>query len=103
MPIDNRWYGRIDDEWWGERGLVAALHELNPLRVRYSVERLRRGQPTTTRVLDLGCGGGLVAEALATAGLDVVGLDASPPSLRTARDHARRGAACDARARILRR
>jgi 2-polyprenyl-6-hydroxyphenyl methylase/3-demethylubiquinone-9 3-methyltransferase len=86
MPTDNRWYDRLDDEWWDQRGLVAALHELNPLRVRYFVERLRREQPSATRVLDLGCGGWLVAEALASAGLEVVGLDAS---LRDARDHAR--------------
>jgi len=88
VPIDNRWYDRLDDEWWDERGLVAALHELNPLRIRYFVERLRRERPAASRVLDLGCGGGLVAEALESAGLEVVGLDASLPSLRAARDHA---------------
>ncbi len=89
MPVDNRWYDRLGSEWWDERGLVAALHELNPLRVRYFVETLRRERPAASHVLDLGCGGGLVAEAVAAQGYAVTGLDASLPSLRAARDHGR--------------
>ncbi|MEE8338187.1 MAG: methyltransferase domain-containing protein, partial [Dehalococcoidia bacterium] len=77
MPVDNRWYDRLGSEWWDERGLVAALHELNPLRVRYFVETLRRERPAASHVLDLGCGGGLVAEAIAAQGYAVTGLDAS--------------------------
>ena len=93
--VDNRWYDDLGDGWWDPRGPVAALHELNPVRVDYFDEVLRRELPEGERplVLDLGCGGGLVAEALAARGCAVLGLDASLPSLRTARRHARAGAA----------
>ncbi len=90
MPIDNRWYDGLGAAWWDTRGPVAALHELNPVRVAYFVEVLRRERPAARRVLDGGCGGGLVAEALAREGFNVVGLDASLPSLRAAREHASR-------------
>ena len=89
MPIDNRWYDALCGGWWERRGPVAALHEVNPVRVRYFVEALRRERPGARRVLDLGCGGGLVAEALAREGFEVAGLDASLPSLLVAREHAR--------------
>ena len=95
LPIDNRWYDGLGAAWWDPHGLVAALHELNPVRVAYFVETLRRERPAARRVLDGGCGGGLVAEALAREGFDVVGLDASLPSLpslRAAREHATREA-----------
>ena len=66
------------------------------MRVGYFAEVLRRELPEARRrpvVLDLGCGGGLVAEALAQRGCAVLGVDASLPSLRTARRHARAGGA----------
>ena len=90
MPVDNRWYDGLGASWWDPDGPVAALHELNPVRVAYFAETLRRVRPDAerTRVLDAGCGGGLVADALARDGIEVVGLDASLPSLRAAREHA---------------
>lgn len=101
MPVDNRWYDRLGSEWWDERGLVAALHELNPIRVGYFVEALRQERPDASRVLDLGCGGGLVAEAIAAEGYAVTGVDASLPSLRAARDHGRSAYYCGGDASAL--
>jgi 2-polyprenyl-6-hydroxyphenyl methylase/3-demethylubiquinone-9 3-methyltransferase len=94
VPINNRWYDRLGSERWDERGLVAALHEVNPVRVGYFIETLTRERPDASRVLDLGCGGGLVAEAVAAEGYAVTGLDASLPSLRAAREHGRSAAYC---------
>ncbi len=88
MPIDNRWYDTLGARWWDPRGPVAPLHEVNPVRSAYFVEVLRGLGHHTARVLDLGCGGGLLAEALAAEGFEVVGLDASLPSLRAASEHA---------------
>lgn len=90
MPINNDWYDELGDAWWEPRGPVAALLEFNPVRAGYFLEVLRRELPGVgrPRVLDVGCGGGLVAEALAERGCAVVGLDASLPSLRAARRHA---------------
>jgi len=92
-PVDNRWYDDLGDGWWDPRGPVAALHELNPVRVDYFTEVLRREltEADRPRVLDLGCGGSLVTEALAERGCEVLGLDASLPSLRTAQRHSHHG------------
>lgn len=90
MPVDNRWYDELGPRWWATRGPVAALHEVNPVRVAYFAQAIRRAFPALVRprVLDVGCGGGLVAEALAREGFAVTGIDASLPSLSAARDHA---------------
>lgn len=91
--INNQWYDDLGDAWWDRRGPVAALHEFNPVRVGYFLEALQRELPDSLpsvgrpRVLDLGCGGGIVAETLIEGGCEVVGLDPSLPSLRVARRH----------------
>ena len=89
MPIDNRWYDELGDDWWDPRGPVAALHDFNSARTAYATGVIRGAMPEVTRprVLDVGAGGGLFSATLATAGFEVVGIDASKPSLRTARKH----------------
>ena len=87
MPdVDNSWYDALGDRWWDERGPVRALHEVNPVRLAYFLGVL--GELRRRRVLDLGCGGGLMTEPYARAGAVAVGLDPSRPSLRAARRHA---------------
>ncbi|HXF96096.1 MAG TPA: bifunctional 2-polyprenyl-6-hydroxyphenol methylase/3-demethylubiquinol 3-O-methyltransferase UbiG [Gemmatimonadales bacterium] len=78
---------RVPGIWWSDRGPFAGLHQLNLVRVDY----LRRvfGGFGGKRVLDVGCGGGVLAEALAREGAQVTGLDPSPKSLAAARAHAR--------------
>lgn len=80
--------GKFDglaSEWWDADGPLRTLHALNPLRVEYIASRIPlEGQ----RILDVGCGGGLLAEALAQAGADVVGIDLAESSLEVAREHA---------------
>lgn len=71
--------------WWDPDGPFATLHAINPLRLAYIEDRSRLDG---CRVLDVGCGGGLLAEALAREGADVVGIDLSPAGLEAARAHA---------------
>ena len=89
MPIDNDWYDDLGDSWWDPRGPVAALHDFNTARTAYAVGVIRGALPEIThpQVLDVGAGGGLFSASLAAAGFEVVGLDASAPSLQVARRH----------------
>ncbi len=75
------------DEWWTPRGAFRALHELGPLRLRYIEEQIV-APLEGLRVLDVGCGGGLMAETLAWRGAKVVGIDASEKAIAVARAHA---------------
>jgi len=79
---------RVPGVWWSDAGPFAGLHELNALRVEY----FRRvfGGFGGKRVLDVGCGGGILAETLAAEGATVTGVDPSEKSLAAARQHARR-------------
>lgn len=91
MPVDNELYDRLADSWWDERGFLHALAALNPARFGYMHRVLTeelRVQPAGLRVLDVGCGGGLLAEEFARLGCVVTGVDPSEPSLAAAREHA---------------
>jgi len=71
--------------FWDEEGEFKPLHKLNPVRARYVAER---APLAGARVLDVGCGGGLLAETLARAGARVTAIDLSPGMVETARLHA---------------
>ncbi len=92
MPVDNELYNQPGDIWWGETGALSLLRTaLNPARFGYFrqalSERLRL-DPRGLRALDVGCGGGLLAEEFARLGCQVTGIDPSAPSIETARTHA---------------
>ncbi len=71
--------------WWDRDGPHRALHDLNPVRLRYVLDRTTL---SGRRAIDIGCGGGLFSEAMAQAGADVIGIDASQESVAAARLHA---------------
>ena len=75
----------FSDQWWDLKGDLKALHDINPLRVGYVDERALL---ENKKVLDVGCGGGILSEALAARGAKVTGIDAGEASLRVARAHA---------------
>lgn len=83
-PAELERFGRLAARWWDPDGESRPLHDLNPVRLRYVADRVDlRG----ARVLDVGCGGGLLSEALAKAGAEVTALDLSPDVLEAARLH----------------
>lgn len=88
-------FNRLSATWWDSRGPMRPLHVVNALRLDYVVEQIAShvGRDTANalnglRVFDVGCGGGLMSEALACRGAHVVGVDASPGNVAAARLHA---------------
>lgn len=73
------------EEWWNRDGAFKTLHAINPLRLDYV---RRHAALAGSKLLDVGCGGGIFAEAAAAAGADVTGIDLAPASIDIARAHA---------------
>lgn len=78
-------FDRVSQIWWDLKGEMGTLHTINPLRTNFIMERLTAPDP---RILDVGCGGGILSEALARAGARVTGLDLSEASIQVAKQHA---------------
>jgi 2-polyprenyl-6-hydroxyphenyl methylase/3-demethylubiquinone-9 3-methyltransferase len=74
--------------WWDPAGPMAPLHAMNPLRVGWVDRRIRARFGGPARLLDIGCGAGLAAEALARLGHHVLGVDAAGEAVAAAREHA---------------
>lgn len=100
-------FSAMADEWWDERGKFAPLHRINPLRVEWIREMVDGRQWTVDKkemsplstvhrplqessLLDIGCGGGLIAEPMARAGARVTAIDASEKNIRVAQLHAQK-------------
>ena len=79
-------FDRLSQTWWDPQGELGALHAINPLRMSFILERLAR---PNLRILDVGCGGGILSASLAKAGAQVTGLDLSEASIQVARQYAR--------------
>ena len=75
----------LAQRWWDPAGEFRPLHELNPLRLAFIMERATLAG---ARVLDVGCGGGILAEAMAHEGAKVLGIDLAQAALQVAQLHA---------------
>ncbi len=96
-PADVARFSAQAAEWWDARGPFAPLHKFNPARLAFVRDRAadRFGRDPKTRspfagltLLDIGCGGGLIAEPMRRLGFDVTAVDASAENIGTARAHA---------------
>jgi 2-polyprenyl-6-hydroxyphenyl methylase/3-demethylubiquinone-9 3-methyltransferase len=92
LPIDNDLYDRMGESWWEEGSELNLMHgSFTPGRFSYFRGVLNRQLKTEARglrALDIGCGGGFLAEEFAALGCQVTGVDPSPVSIGTARRHA---------------
>lgn len=78
-------FNQLADQWWDEAGAFAALHAINPLRLGFIEQHT---EVSGRRGLDVGCGGGILSEALAHAGAEITALDLAADTLAAARIHA---------------
>lgn len=78
-------FAELAHQWWDTQGVFKPLHQLNPLRLNYIDSR---AQLSSKQVLDVGCGGGILSEAMAKRGAQVTGIDLAEKSLQVAQLHA---------------
>ena len=79
-------FDELAAKWWDKDGEFRPLHQINPLRVDFIEER---SSVKDKKVLDVGCGGGILAEALSELGANVTGIDASENTIGVAKSHSR--------------
>jgi 2-polyprenyl-6-hydroxyphenyl methylase/3-demethylubiquinone-9 3-methyltransferase len=84
-PAELARFAALAADWWDPDGPSRTLHDINGCRSAFIAAR---AAPAGRRVLDVGCGGGLLSEALAAQGAKVTGIDAAPPLIEAARAHA---------------
>lgn len=90
-------FAALSDKWWDMKGPMRPLHSFTPIRVDYITDAIRRVKGTlpeqaplqNLRILDIGCGGGLLAEPMARLGGIVTGIDVTSPAIDAARTHAK--------------
>ena len=89
-------FSRIAEEWWNPTGKFKPLHKFNPIRISYIKNNIinpfkiqnKKKPLEKIRILDVGCGGGLLSEPMRRLGAEVVGLDASDKNINVAKLHA---------------
>jgi len=89
-PKEVEKFSRIADEWWNKSGKFKPLHDFNPIRILHLKRKIEEKftKISGVKILDVGCGGGLVAEPFAVAGADVTAIDASERNIQVAKIHA---------------
>ena len=90
-------FSKLAKEWWDPNGKFKPLHKFNPVRLDYIkksiLKKLKKGDVTylkNVKILDIGCGGGLLCEPLTRLGAQVVGIDASNKNIKIAKIHAKK-------------
>lgn len=84
-PAELDKFSALASSWWDPQGELKTLHDINPLRLDWI--RSQAGPLAGQQVLDVGCGGGLLSEAMASDGAQVTGIDLASDSLQVARLH----------------
>mgnify|MGYP000439055446 FL=1 len=95
-PAEVAFFRRLSAVWWDQNGPFRPLHQLNELRIQWIVRQLtllgmasESEQPLAgLKVLDVGCGGGILSESIARLGAEVTGIDVVDKNIHTARSHA---------------
>ena len=91
-------FSNLADQWWDPNGKFKPLHMFNPIRIEYITEKIKQNFNLTSnfetplkglKILDIGCGGGLISEPMARLGANITGIDASEKNIQIAQIHSR--------------
>jgi|TARA_B100001059_G_C17763147_1_gene544053 2-polyprenyl-6-hydroxyphenyl methylase / 3-demethylubiquinone-9 3-methyltransferase len=91
-------FSKLADEWWDVKGKFKPLHMFNPIRIQYITEKIKKhfklNDSKTNflnglKILDIGCGGGLISEPMTRLGAKVTGIDASEKNIKVAKIHSK--------------
>ena len=83
-------FSSLANDWWSKNGKFKILHDIQPIRIKYILEALNKKNLNSTKVLDIGCGGGLIAEGLTKIGATVTGIDFIKENINIAKIHAKK-------------
>ena len=91
-------FSKMADEWWDPEGKFKPLHKFNPTRIKYLKENIvynfklkNKSKPLSgIKILDIGCGGGLLSEPMSRMGANVTGIDASDKNIKIAKIHSKK-------------
>ena len=92
-------FSNLADEWWDVNGKFKPLHMFNPIRIEYildeiskhfQINREKKNLLHNLEILDIGCGGGLISEPMASLGGDVTGIDAAEKNIKIASLHSKK-------------
>ena len=91
-------FSKIAEEWWDPQGKFKPLHKFNPIRISYIKDNIietlklknKKKPLEKVKILDIGCGGGLLTEPMKRLGANITGIDASKRNIEIAKIHAKK-------------
>ena len=83
-------FNELSEEWWSENGKFKILHQIKSHRMTYILDQIGNRDIKNLKILDVGCGGGIICEPLARLGAEVTGIDFAPNNIKAANIHAKK-------------